>query len=295
MSVEAMLAVHKLAVRTSHACYRVLMTVAEHVNAKHGGKCSASIKTIAREAQMDPKTVRQSLAKLQELGLLVPAGEKPCGRGNIAVWALGFLVARFKETVTQADDAAQAPIEAYIETPAKGGLTPPITAARSGAEPACEPIKGGLAPGKGGLAPPEPVLNLQAGSKGEAPPSAAPPARPDPKGTRLPDDWTPSELDRAYATKQGLDADAVAEKFSNHWLSKAGKDARKVSWSAAFRVWCQRDAEWARERARAAPRGENAAAERRRVLGPSVFEAGLSFDAHLDQVSGMGGIEHGRA
>ena len=288
MSVEAMLAVHKLAVRTSHACYRVLMTVAEHVNAKHGGKCSASIKTIAREAQMDPKTVRQSLAKLQELGLLVPAGEKPCGRGNIAVWALGFLVTRLKETVTQADDAAQAPIETSIETLAKGGLTPPTTAAQSGVEPACGPIKGGLAP-------PEPVLNLQSGSKEGAPPSAAPPARPDPKGTRLPDDWTPSELDRAYAAKQGLDADAVAEKFSNHWLSKAGKDARKASWSAAFRVWCQRDAEWARERARAAPRGENAAAERRRVLGPSMFEARLSFDAHLDQVSGMGGIEHGRA
>jgi hypothetical protein len=38
-----------------------------------------------------------------------------------------------------------------------------------------------------------------------------------------------------------VDAQKVAECFRDHWLSKAGKDARKVDWSATWRNWCRED------------------------------------------------------
>jgi hypothetical protein len=63
----------------------------------------------------------------------------------------------------------------------------------------------------------------------------------DPRGHRLPDDWRPSAADIAYAEEHGLDPDRVAETFRNHWHSKAGKDARKISWSATWRNWCLED------------------------------------------------------
>lgn len=77
---------------------------------------------------------------------------------------------------------------------------------------------------------------------GERTPAAAPPA----KGSRLPSDWVPSEIDRAYAVKQGFSAPAVeriAEKFRNYWTAKTGKAATKLDWSATWRNWVIEEAE----------------------------------------------------
>jgi hypothetical protein len=43
------------------------------------------------------------------------------------------------------------------------------------------------------------------------------------RGTRLPDDWQPSERDIAYALDRGMTRDRIAveaEKFQNYWCAK---------------------------------------------------------------------------
>lgn len=58
-----------------------------------------------------------------------------------------------------------------------------------------------------------------------------------PKGSRIADDWKPSDADVAYAERKRPDVDwqLEAEKFRNYWQARAGKDARKANWHT---TWC---------------------------------------------------------
>jgi hypothetical protein len=38
--------------------------------------------------------------------------------------------------------------------------------------------------------------------------------------------------------------------FKDHWTAKAGKDARKKDWQAAWRMWCRNAVKYRKERAR---------------------------------------------
>lgn len=79
-----------------------------------------------------------------------------------------------------------------------------------------------------------------------------------PRGTRLPPDWTPSAADRDYAQKLSLDPDRTAEVFQNYWHAQAGSKGRKADWRATWRTWCSRDAERAWRRAAPERRTTNA-------------------------------------
>lgn len=60
------------------------------------------------------------------------------------------------------------------------------------------------------------------------------------KGTRLSEDWTPSEDQISFARQQGLSDEEIAieaDRFRDHWISKSGQDARKVNWTATWRNW----------------------------------------------------------
>jgi uncharacterized protein YdaU (DUF1376 family) len=59
-------------------------------------------------------------------------------------------------------------------------------------------------------------------------------------GSRLAEDWTPSQTLRAFALGLGLDVDAEAVAFVDYWHAEAGQRASKRDWSAAFRTWCRR-------------------------------------------------------
>ena len=64
---------------------------------------------------------------------------------------------------------------------------------------------------------------------------------PDKRGTRLPEDWTPSPTDVAAARKRGLtdpEIDLEADRFRNHWLASSGANSRKRSWPRAWDNWC---------------------------------------------------------
>lgn len=65
-------------------------------------------------------------------------------------------------------------------------------------------------------------------------------ASPKKTGTRIPDDWRPSEEDDTFAASQGLvksQIDFEADKFRDFWISKSGKDGVKLDWPATWRNW----------------------------------------------------------
>lgn len=55
------------------------------------------------------------------------------------------------------------------------------------------------------------------------------------RGSRIPENWRPTDEDRKYAIEKGINADLLAEEFVLHWLGAAGASASKVDWSAAFK------------------------------------------------------------
>lgn len=83
------------------------------------------------------------------------------------------------------------------------------------------------------------------------------PEKPPPKskrGTRLPDDWEPSDADVAVARAEGLTDEEIfraAREFRNFWTSRAGSAATKLSWS---RTWENRVSEVADRLRRNGPR-----------------------------------------
>jgi len=63
------------------------------------------------------------------------------------------------------------------------------------------------------------------------------------RGTRLPDDWSPSDADRAFAAALGVPVEREAASFKDYWTSKPGADGRKTNWSATWRNWVRRTSE----------------------------------------------------
>jgi len=66
------------------------------------------------------------------------------------------------------------------------------------------------------------------------------------KGTRLPDDWKPTDDDLKAADEFLGDfalADTEAAKFRDYWISKPGSGGVKLDWSATWRNWCRKAAE----------------------------------------------------
>ncbi|MDR3004075.1 MAG: hypothetical protein LBV14_07550 [Acidovorax sp.] len=82
---------------------------------------------------------------------------------------------------------------------------------------------------------------------GDAPAAAAPAASPTDKakGTRLPKDWVLLKgwgdwalKERPDLTAEGVRREAAC--FRDHWVGKAGADARKADWEATWRNWIRR-------------------------------------------------------
>jgi hypothetical protein len=63
------------------------------------------------------------------------------------------------------------------------------------------------------------------------------------RGSRLPLDWSPSDVDKAYLRKKRpeLELQAVSEGFRDYWHAKPGKEGRKLDWSAAWRTWVRNE------------------------------------------------------
>jgi hypothetical protein len=68
------------------------------------------------------------------------------------------------------------------------------------------------------------------------------------KGTRLSEDWEPSERDIEYARQLGMPNPMIqrdALKFKNHWLGTPGTKGEKLDWHRTWQTWCIRSMEYA--------------------------------------------------
>ncbi|MTI10204.1 hypothetical protein [Curvivirga aplysinae] len=64
------------------------------------------------------------------------------------------------------------------------------------------------------------------------------------RGTRLPEDWEPTEKEITFAHKEGLTDEQIcieARKFKNYWIGKSGQAATKVDWYRTWENWILND------------------------------------------------------
>jgi hypothetical protein len=60
------------------------------------------------------------------------------------------------------------------------------------------------------------------------------------RGTRLADEWQPSERCIAYAIDHGMSREQIEreiERFKNYWLEKTGAGATKLTWEGTWKNW----------------------------------------------------------
>lgn len=69
--------------------------------------------------------------------------------------------------------------------------------------------------------------------------------KPEARGSRLPAGWEPPAdvVAQMRSEHPGIDLRAEHAKFTDYWIGKAGKDARKADWTATWRNWIRRAAE----------------------------------------------------
>lgn len=76
--------------------------------------------------------------------------------------------------------------------------------------------------------------------------AAPPPAKPDPKGARLPEDWRPEgelrqwTLDTIAEKGSSVSAGHELERFRDYWRSQPGAKGRKADWPATWRNWIRK-------------------------------------------------------
>jgi uncharacterized protein YdaU (DUF1376 family) len=63
------------------------------------------------------------------------------------------------------------------------------------------------------------------------------------RASRLPTDWGLTDARKAVAESERLDPVRTHQKFTDHWRSASGANARKRDWDAAWRNWCRNEAD----------------------------------------------------
>lgn len=75
--------------------------------------------------------------------------------------------------------------------------------------------------------------------------AATPPK--EPRGHRLPDDWTPTDCDANVRAASGQTTEWInsqLDQFHDYWRAAAGAKGRKIDWDATWRNWIRRGAEF---------------------------------------------------
>jgi hypothetical protein len=67
--------------------------------------------------------------------------------------------------------------------------------------------------------------------------SCGPPARPPKRASALPEDWSPTETDTAFARKRGWSAEKVSEEALRFESHHRAKGSVMKDWAAAWRTW----------------------------------------------------------
>jgi len=63
------------------------------------------------------------------------------------------------------------------------------------------------------------------------------------RGSRLPQDWNPSQQLKDWATKKRPDLDIaeLIEMFKDHWVAVPGSSGSKLNWDSTFRNWVRKE------------------------------------------------------
>ena len=181
----------------------------------------ASQKQLAADMGIAERTVRRLLSELKALGLLVNQGN---GRGNAGHYSIG------QPKIVKA-------VTSDLLSGRKADSGDPLSGAErrtSGAQKA----ESGVRPSKENLqveesCPGGQVARAREGRFSEAKESGG-------RGLRIPEIWTPTEDDRAFAVSRGLtptEIDFQAEKFRSHYAAVSGDKGLAVNWGARFRKW----------------------------------------------------------
>mgnify|MGYP003424775477 FL=1 len=108
----------------------------------------------------------------------------------------------------------------------------------------------------------------------------APPPKADPKGSRLPETWFLPMAWGKWAVNRGLsyaETKRQEDLFKNYWLSKAGRDARKIDWNRTWQNWV----------IKAIDDGEGRHGQRDSTSAP---QGGQRSNAAVDQIARLTGL-----
>jgi len=199
MSVRAMTWAFEQPLAGNHKV--VLLVLADH-HEDERGLCWPSVGRIAARAYISESTVVRCLRDL-EAGGYVTRQERFTteGRQMSTLYSLQVSVDVHRRAPLSADVGGGCQIDSHVTVDTPEGVN---------ADTPYEPSK-------------EPSIQKKARAR----------------GSRLPEDWTPSPEQEAKGMA-ALGAWRYAEeleKFRNYWLSKAGADAAKVDWNRTFANW----------------------------------------------------------
>lgn len=187
----------------------LLMLLAIADFADDDGNAYPAVGTLAEKCRMKPRNAQTILATLRGAGELeVRENEGPRGT-NL-----------YRITLVQG-------MQSFAGVQKLAGVQ---RIARRGAKPCAQPLQ---------RIAPDPSLNHQEPeerARAQRKPAAD-------RGSRLPDDWMPSEADAAFCQKHRPDLNPaeVAERFRDYWMAQPGTKGRKSNWSACWRTWCRNE------------------------------------------------------
>jgi hypothetical protein len=215
---------HSRAVGTAKV---VLLGIANHDG---DGGAWPSIDTLARYANVDPRSVKRAIRTLEELGEVVVH----LNDGGTRSTRNDQRPNRYELTVPRRGDASVTAPRG--DAGVRDGVTPASSRGDAG-------VRDGVTP-----ASPEPSMNHPEPS-GE--PSERASARTTTKATRIPVPFTVTDDMVAWAAREtpGLDLRRHTDAFVDYWTAAPGAKGRKLDWTATWRNWMR--TEHGRSQARA--------------------------------------------
>ena len=196
----------------------VLVALSDQSN--DNGVCWPSIPQIAKRCGLDVRSVSRSLAKLEQMGLI----ERDVLQGRGTTYRLVFI-----------NQSAETPLTNCPATPDKLSC-PPLTNCP-------EPLTNCHAtPDKLSSKPSVTISNHQ--EQGKLRVSQEPPQQEkQQRGSRLPADWNPSDVDFQFCKTErpDLDPTKTADRFRDYWISQPGAKGIKLNWPATWRNWVRNE------------------------------------------------------
>lgn len=253
--------------RLERSHLRVLAVIADHMN-KFTAQASPSRQVIAAAIGLEVSTVSNVLSELRFLGYLISEKKQDEDVGRkLTFYSFGRIdhdtirreVGKYVKSFREAGGKNSSPPAVKSEPTKVGRASPPAVNFTACGEQKTSPPAVNI-PARGEVST---VQNRRSknhsllkslDSSLEIIPSTPPQEASSPpavnsekakRGTRLPQDWKlpKSWGEWALATFRVSEAQvrSEAERFKNHWLAKAGKDATKIDWQATWRNWCSSD------------------------------------------------------